>query len=201
MTSLRPRYENLLNSLTLLPELKPDRIAISPSSARARGVELFLSQQLQYPVTWWFGYSWSWVKDVVDDERLFRSWDQTHAVSAGLNWDTPKWNVGFGLIYRSGWPTTPVTLNDRGPTPIVNVDQRNSARVDFYRSADLRITRKFELDSSSVSVFLEITNLFGRHNPCCIEYEILPPEEGGGLELETLDYLPMIPSVGFIWNF
>lgn len=201
MTDLRPRYENLLNSLTLLPELKPDRIAVAPGSARARGVEVFLSQRLQYPVTWWFGYSWSWVKDLVDGERFFRSWDQTHAVSAGLNWDTPKWNVGFGLIYRSGWPTTPVTLDDSGPTPIVEINQRNSDRVDFYRSADLRVTRKFELDSSSVSVFLEITNLFGRHNPCCIEYEILPIVEGGGLERETLDYLPTIPSLGFIWNF
>lgn len=201
MSDLRPRYENLLNSLTLLPELKPDRIEVSPSSARARGVELFLSQRLQYPVTWWFGYSWSWVKDRIDGERLFRSWDQTHSVSAGLNWDTPKWNVGFGLIYRSGWPTTPVALDDSSPTPIVEVAQRNSDRVDFFRSADLRITRKFELDASSVSVFLEITNLFGRHNPCCIEYEILPVEEGGGLELQTLDYLPTIPSIGFIWNF
>ena len=201
MTNLRPRYENLLNSLILLPELKPDRIAITPSSARARGLEVFLSQQLQHPLTWWLGYSWSWVKDRIDGERLFRSWDQTHAVSAGLNWDTPKWNVGFGLIYRSGWPTTPVALDASGPTPMVEVSRRNSERVDFYRSADLRVTRKFELDASSVSVFLEITNLFGRDNPCCIEYEVLPAEEGGGLELQTLRYLPTIPSVGFIWNF
>ena len=90
MTSLRPRHENLLNSLILLPELKPDRVEIAPEGARARGVEVFLSQQLQYPVTWWFGYSWSWVKDRIDGKAQFRSWDQTHAVSAGLNWDTPR---------------------------------------------------------------------------------------------------------------
>jgi len=201
MTDLRPRHENLLNSLTLLPELKPDRIEISPTSARAQGLEIFLSQHLQYPITWWFGYSWSWVKDRVDGEQQFRSWDQTHAVSAGLNWDTPKWNLGLGVIYRSGWPTTPTALDDSGPIPIVQIDQRNASRVDFYSSTDLRLTRKFQLDRSSVDVFLEITNLFGRHNPCCLEYEALDAEEGGGLELQTLDYLPTIPSIGFIWNF
>jgi hypothetical protein len=201
MSSLRPRHENLLNSLTLLPEIKPDRIRITPMSASARGVELFLSQRLQYPLTWWFGYSWSRVKDRVDDGKIYRSWDQTHAISAGLNWDTPKWNLGLGLIYRSGWPTTPVILDDAGPVPVVQASRRNSDRVDFYRSADLRLTRKFELERSSLSIFLELTNLFGRENPCCVEYEILPEDEGGGLQLQTLDYLPTIPSIGFVWSF
>ena len=39
---LRPRYENLLNPLVVLPELKPDRIRIAPDSATAEGVEASL---------------------------------------------------------------------------------------------------------------------------------------------------------------
>ena len=57
MDSLRPHHENLLNKLILLPELEPDRIRIAPGTARARGIELFLTQRLQQPLTWWFGYS------------------------------------------------------------------------------------------------------------------------------------------------
>ncbi|HEY5624724.1 MAG TPA: TonB-dependent receptor, partial [Gammaproteobacteria bacterium] len=60
MRSLRPRYENLLNTLILLPELKPDRVRIAPSEARARGLEFMLNQQLSEPMTWWFGYSRAW---------------------------------------------------------------------------------------------------------------------------------------------
>ncbi|NNC63231.1 MAG: TonB-dependent receptor, partial [Gammaproteobacteria bacterium] len=201
MRRLRPRFENLLNTLALLPELKPDRIRISPNQAQARGFEILLSQQLSYPLTWWLGYSHAWVKDTIAGEKVFRSWDQTHALSAGLNWDTPTWNVGLGLIARSGWPTTPVTLDASGPVPVAVPGGRNSGRVGYYRSADLRLTRKFELERGSLDVFIEINNLLGRENPCCLEYEILEEDEGGGLELQMLDYLPMIPSIGFIWRF
>lgn len=201
MSRLRPRFENLLNTLALLPELKPDRIRVAPTEAHARGLEILLSQQLSYPLTWWFGYSRAWVVDTVAGQEIVRSWDQAHALSAGLNWDTPKWNLGLGVIARSGWPTTAVTLDESGPTPVAVPDVRNAERVGYYRSTDLRLTRKFELERGSLDLFIEINNLLGRNNPCCIEYEILDEDEGGGLELKTLDYLPRIPSIGFIWRF
>ena len=56
---LRPRYENLLNSFVLLPELKPDRIEVAPVSASARGVELTVSRRSARPLGWWFTYTWS----------------------------------------------------------------------------------------------------------------------------------------------
>ncbi len=201
MRRLRPRYENLLNTLALLPELKPDRIRIAPDSADARGVEVLFSQQLAYPITWWLGYSWSEVVDEVTDIDVYRSWDQTHALSAGINWDTQRWNVGLGVLARTGWPTTAVTLDETGPAPVATAAARNGDRLGYYRSVDLRVTRKFEFDDSSLAVFLELNNVLGRENPCCIEYEILDEEEGGGLELKTLEYLPRIPSIGFVWKF
>ena len=39
---LRPRFENFLNEVVILPELKPDRIRLAPAQARADGVELSL---------------------------------------------------------------------------------------------------------------------------------------------------------------
>lgn len=169
-------------------------------TARARGVELFLNQRLQQPLTWWFGYSYSWVEDHFVGDDVLRSWDQTHAISAGLNWDTPKWNLGLGLIYRSGWPSTPVALESTaGSVPIVGTTGRNTDRLDFYRSTDLRLTRKFEIKDTSLSVFLEVTNLFGRNNPCCMEYEL--DDETGEFVVKVLDLMPLIPSVGFVWTF
>jgi len=200
MSTLRPHYENLLNSLILLPELMPDRVRISPATARARGVELFLSQQLQQPLTWWLGYSYSWVEDHIDGEDVLRSWDQTHAVTAGLNWDTPKWNLGLAIAYRSGWPTTPAELQaSSGDVPIAGTSGRNTDRLDFYRSLDFRLTRKLDIQGTSLDVFVEVTNLANRNNPCCVEYEI--DDETGEFETKTLDYLPLIPSVGFVWRF
>ena len=200
MGTLRPRYENLLNSLILLPELKPDRVRVAPVTARARGVELFLNQRLQQPLTWWFGYSYSRVEDHIAGDDVLRSWDQTHAVSAGLNWDTPKWNLGLGLIYRTGWPSTPVALaSTAGSVPIIGTTGRNTDRLDFYRSADLRLTRKFQIKDTSLSVFVELSNLFGRNNICCMEYEI--DDETGAFEVKDLNLMPLIPSIGFVWTF
>ena len=76
---------------------------------------------------------------------------------------------------------------------------RNTERLDFYRSMDFRVTRKFNVRSTSLDLFLELSNAFGRHNPCCVEYEI--EDEDGEFETKLLDYMPLIPSVGFVWRF
>ncbi|HLF11951.1 MAG TPA: TonB-dependent receptor, partial [Gammaproteobacteria bacterium] len=199
---LRPRYENLLNPLTLLPELAPDRFEIAPSSANARGIELLISQSSPNQVGWWAGYSWSRARDRIAGEEVLRSWDQTHAVSGGASWETPKWNVGFALTYRSGWPTTPVAFDATGSIPLVVTGQRNSGRVDFYRSADLRVARTFAVQHGRLSAFLELSNAFGRSNRCCLEYQVEVDETDEPiLELSSINYLPLIPSIGFVWNF
>jgi outer membrane receptor protein involved in Fe transport len=200
MDHLRPRYENLLNSLILLPELKPDRIRIAPERARADGIEVMLDQQLGQ-MSWWVAYSRASAKDRIDGQWIYRSWDQTHALTAGLNWDTPRWNVGTAFSRRSGWPTSHVILDDRGELPIARVLERNANRIEYYRTLDLRLTRKIELERGDLSVSLELTNLTNRSNACCVEYEIGDEDEAGMLLLKTLDYLPRVPSLGFLWAF
>ena len=199
MNDLRPRYGNLLNSLVLVPELKPDRIRIAPEEAGARGLELFLDQRLGSALTWWAGYSWSRVTDRIDGRRQPRSWDRTHALSAGLSWDTDRWNIGSAVALHTGWPTTPVALGGGGA--IVALAERNSGRIGHYGSVDLRITRKFQRRRSSGSVFLELTNVFDRSNPFSWEYELVRGANGNALRLDTLHTLPRVPSLGVIWSF
>ncbi len=199
LTNLRPRYENLLDSLTLVPELKPDRIALAPRSGRARGVELLLSNGDSTPLRWWVSYSWSSAKEQIGGADVARGWDQPHALSAGVDWTTSRWKVSAALLQRTGWPATTVSLDDELPVPRLHTGVRNAARMGFFRSLDVRLERRFEFDRSSLTSFLEITNLLGRRNPCCTAYEI--DDEGGGLELQRRNYLPRVPSLGFIWQF
>lgn len=200
---LRPRYENLLTRLTLLPELKPDRIEIAPVAARAKGVELLVSGQSSRAIRWWLGYSRARAEDRLADGWVPRSWDQRDAVSAGINWDSPRWNLAVGLLHHSGWPKTSALafLDDSDP-PLVLTGPRNGARNGAYRSLDVRLSRKFQLASGSLTAFMEVNNIFNKRNPCCVEFEA-EENDAGDLELEisTINYAPLIPSIGFVFTF
>lgn len=199
ITHPRPRYENLLNTQTLLPELKPDRVLIAPESANARGLELYLQRKDAGALGWWIGYSWSSVQDEIDGGAVPRSWDQRHALSAGLNLAWNKWNVALAALFRSGWRTTQVQLAAGDPTPVLLAGPRNALHVGYFASADLKISRRFALNRSAISAFFEVSNVLGRANPCCTAYEI--DDETAALELERRDYLPVIPSLGVVWQF
>jgi outer membrane cobalamin receptor len=199
---VRPRFENLLNSFVLLPELKPDRIRIAPDQATAEGIELTVRRR-GGPLDWWVSYTWSEVEDESAGEDAPRSWDQPHFASAGFVWQNPRWEVTFAGSYHTGWPTTAVTLVEIDPVGLIDTGPRNGERLADYATLDLRVARKFHFErAGSLTVFAEINNVLGRANECCVEYEI-ESEEGPEpvLDLHTRDYLPITPSLGFVWRF
>jgi hypothetical protein len=81
---------------------------------------------------------------------------------------------------------------------------RNAERLGDYRSFDARIGRTFSFeDASELTVYFEVTNLFNENNQCCVEYEITDDDENGEsiLEVEPVNYLPALPSLGVVWRF
>jgi hypothetical protein len=197
-----PRYENVIHGLTLLPELKPDRVRIAPAAASADGVEIVVTSRDAAPLSWWVGYSWSRAEDRIAGGDVPRAWDQTHAVSAGVSHDSTKWNVSGAVTHRSGWPATAIAFDLSGAVPRIVAGPRNAERHSDYRSADLRVTRKFVLDESVLSVFLEVGNVFNRRNRCCTEFQVEPDASGTPvLDLSRVDYLRLVPSLGFVWSF
>jgi outer membrane receptor protein involved in Fe transport len=200
MHDLRPRFENLLNTRVLLPELKPDRFRVAPSGARARGAEIAFDGRHEQ-LMWWAGLSWATVRDTIDGSDVPRSWDQTYALSAGFSWESAKWELGLGLIYRSGWPTSEVRLDDAASPATVDVIARNSLRMGRFGNLDLRVGRRFQLEQSELTLALEVANITDRKNPCCIEYEIGDEEDDGEFVLDEISYLPRIPSLGVTWRF
>ncbi len=194
----RPRFENLLNTLTLAPELKPDRILIAPLSASARGVELSMRQAAPQRPSWWASYTFARATDQFTGYQVPRSWDQRHTFSAGLSIDGHKWTFGASLLARSGWPITRVSADLSGLVPQVNGGARNADNLSTYASLDLRIARRFDLQQGSLSAFFELTNALGRNNPCCTAYDLA--DDNRGLDFETKPFLPIFPSLGFIWK-
>ena len=196
---LRPRFENQFDPLDWLPEIAPDRIAIAPTSARAEGLEALLTLRNAGPWSGWLGYARSRATDRVDGSDVPRSWDQPHAVTAGVNWADHRWNLTLAALWRSGWPTTALSLAADGT---VVAGPRNGARLPSYATLDLRASRRFDVARGELTAYLEVTNATSRRNPCCVNWSVAAGADGGPTLVTDYDHwLPLVPSLGVLWKF
>jgi outer membrane receptor protein involved in Fe transport len=196
-----PRYELLMNTLVVLPELKPDRIRIAPDSAEAEGAEISLNYDAG-ALSGWLSFSASEVYDSVDGERLRRRWDQRNYASGGLSWHGASWEASIAATWHTGWRTTELELATLDPFPLVNVGRRNALRLSDFASIDMRVARSFDLGSAGeLTAFVELNNLFERRNECCKEYQLEKEFDPDVFDVEIQDSLPLIPSAGFVWKF
>ncbi len=199
---LRPRYENLFDPLSLVPELRWDRVAIAPDSARAEGIEWLLTHRGTGPWHGWLNYTWSRVNDREDGVDTRRSWDQTHSVGSGVAWASGPWQATLAAAWHTGWPTTPVEVVDpTSPDATLALGRRNSIRYDDYASLDARVSRDFTLSRGELTAFVEVTNLTNRRNPCCVDYTYEYQDAGLVLERDYRHWLPLVPSLGVLWKF
>ena len=189
--SLRPRFENVFNALTLVPELQFDRVMINAPEAESRGIELMASYGAgDDDLFWWLGYSWSEVIDTTASGKMKRSWDQTHTGKLGVSWRWGAWSFSAAGEVHTGWPKSLIT------------SELNALRYSVFHTLDARVSRDFDVKRGTLTAFLEVTNLYNRNNPCCTEYSI-QPGPGGSNELVGIEkyWLPIVPSLGVVWRF
>ncbi len=205
---LRARYENMVDPLVLLPELQFDRIRIEPDAAHMQAVEVLLSRRsdASQDRRWngWISYTLARAEDRFGGRETVRSWDQRHAVQAGVDRTGRYWDFALALTWHSGWPITALTIDAAGAggTPEVEPGPRNGERLKDFGSVDLRLSRRFPLPRGELSAYGEVTNAFDRRNPCCREYTAQVGTDGRlQLESRTRSWLPFVPSVGLLWKF
>ena len=185
----RPRFENMLDPLTVLPEIAPDRVEVAPNSASVRGAELSAIAE-GADLAWWATIVWSQAEDGVNGVRIPRSWDQTWVVTAGVDWIRGDWRFGAVATSHRGWPTTLVEDSELGP--------RNGARFGTRAALDLRAEYRRPLSVGSLALTLELINAVNIGNTCC--YKLIPGEDGS-FTINTSDWLPLVPSIGALWEF
>jgi outer membrane cobalamin receptor len=201
-TDAQPRYENLLNRLVILPEVKPDRVRFDPVGARAVGIEASLRSVRSRPLFWWASYAWSRAEDELSDAVIRRGWDQEHALNFGLGWKGEHWELSLAGLWRSGWPTTRVELVATEDSAVLQASSANAQRLETYIDIDARIAREFRFDGgASLTLFFEISNALNRRNTCCTEYELDDESEEPVFLTESIRSLPRLPSLGIIWRF
>ena len=202
--SQRPRFENLFDPLAIIPELELDRIRISADQASSRGIETSVVYDNDGKFGWWASYTLAEVTDRIDGRNVPKSWDQRHAVQAGLDWTKNRWEVGMAANIRSGWPTTALsvepTTDPMARTPVFG--ERNAGRFPTFATIDVRVAYTAPVRYGSISFFLEISNVANRANPCCVEFEVDEDADGSLVLNQQNDFwLPLLPSIGFLWEF
>jgi len=201
---LAPRFENLFNPIQIIPELQPDRVRLDPDSGIAKGIEFGVEYDANKAFNWWASYTLSRATDSFGGKSERRSWDQLHAFQFGLGWQRGAWEFAIAMRINSGWPTTGIKLDfdSESDRPILVPGPRNSKQLGAFASLDFRLSREFDVRVGKLTGFLEATNATNRKNPCCIDYSAKKDPQGRFfIDKEVSFWLPIIPSIGILWEF
>jgi outer membrane receptor protein involved in Fe transport len=209
LSNLRPRYENLFDPITLFPEAEPDRVRIAPDRGLVRGLELIFKGVPRPNLSWWASYSLARAEDEIAGSWQPRSWDQTHALSFGLNLSLPRqWTLSLAGIYHSGWPTTPVygeVVGFEDGVPVIEpiIGERNSARYDSYARIDMRAGKLFPSSRGGLTLYLDVLNLTNRNNVCCtVGFDFaVDPDGVVTVTPQSRYWAPIVPILGIGWQF
>lgn len=204
----RPRYENLLEPLNFFPEIEPDRVRIAPERSRAHGIEVLLRGSRGAAFGWWVAYSHARAEDRIQGRRVPRALDQPHTLALDLHYRLPRqWSLNLAWRYHTGWPTTPVEARripdpedpEEEPELAAVFGRLNSGRLPAYHRLDLRASRRWDLRSGGLTLFVDVQNLYDRRNLAGFDVDV--DDEAGVVRLEEERWPGLFPSIGITWDF
>lgn len=198
---VQPVYENLLDPVTLLPEIEVDRVRVAPLASRAYGAELTLRWEPRRTWSAWLSYSWSEVTDRFADSRALRTWDQRHSVVTGLAWTQGPWQLSGNVIWHSGWRENSLAVEGLpGGGARLVLSPRNANAWSDYFSFDARASWQHALPLGALQVYVELSNATDHANTCCTEYHLAVPGDPASLVGERSTWLPRYALIGVTWS-
>ena len=153
------------------------------------------------------------------------SWDNRHLVSATLGYKLGRnWELGMKFRYQGAAPYTPYNMEQSQlnymtlGTGIFNFAQVNSLRLPAFHAGDLRIDKKWNYRKTTLDLFLDITNFYGRKSAGVPNYTFKRVEDnsafattdGQPVRLDGKNGIPvllenidgtLLPTIGFIVEF
>ncbi len=196
------RYENLNQNHTTdpLPDVVDGWTEVFPVKGTARGIEFYVKRDTGLGLNWWATYALTSTRETfapgVGDPQFQgqtfpRAFDQAHSVSFDLIYrPVSDWFVGAAWQFRSGWPHTPLELEDRpdGSQRFVFGDFY-SATYPIYHRLDVKVTHWVEYDSWKLVFGLGMSNIYGRTNVRHYSYFI----QDGRMRRLIEGWLPALP--------
>jgi len=200
--NVRPYSENTLDVVTLVPELRIDRAVVAPQQSSMRGLEISLVSSIEGSFAWWANYTYSQALDRLRASEVPRSWDQPHAFNAGATWAVSRWNHSVSYSWHTGWPFTPLIIQQTNQGDVALLAARNSQRFDNYSALDIHTDYRLPVRGSSLDFFLELRNALDQANDCCRTIHVSNSEPGQPLIIvKQKAWVGWIPIMGVDWRF
>jgi outer membrane receptor protein involved in Fe transport len=99
------------------------------------------------------------LQEVPPKKTITLAWDQPHTLNFVLDVRKPgNWGINFFGRFGSGLPYSPTDARGR------LVDERNSARLPWSGTVDVRMNKEFRLFGLEERLFVDITNIFDKRN-------------------------------------
>lgn len=177
----------------------PAQVLVPSGSGRSFGVQALVRRELADGVFGWIAYTLSRAErenHPGDGWRLF-DFDQTHVLTAVVSWEIGLgFTVGARFRYATGMPRTPVVGASYDATrdryaPVFGA--QNGARLPDFVQLDLRVSRVFELPSSTLEISLEVLNTWNQPNAEEIVYASDYAQSG------FITGFPVLPVLGLRW--
>ena len=113
------------------------------------------------------------------------------------------------VIHRSIVSSSWSSQNAASDLPVISPEDsvgcdcpRSVEQFSHFASLDARVSRKFDLGRGTITAFFEVSNLLDRNNVCCIDYDLETDENDEEFLEYSPDYwLPLLPAIGFLWEF
>jgi outer membrane receptor protein involved in Fe transport len=197
----RTRFENLFNTFVLLPELEPDRVALTPSRARVEGVDLQARFEISPSVSGLVRCSYMNADDRIEGTWVARKWSQHYTAQTMLAWQADSLSATAAFTWHSGWRTTqmPAMVPIGTVLPLSSI--LNSATLPDYMSLDLTISKSWRVGRTTITARADVTNAFDHDNIAGIDYDAEETETDVILIPNKETLLPWVPSVGVIIAF
>jgi hypothetical protein len=169
---------------------------LAEGAGGAHGVQFSLRQELSARFMGWVSYtlSRSERQDHPDARVRAFDYDQTHVFTAVGSYDLGGgFDLGGRLRMSTGNPRTPITSASYDTrrdvwSPAFGV--QNTERIGAFFQLDVRLSKRFELGSSKLDLYLDVQNVTNAQNPEEIVYSPNYRQKG------NIVGLPILPVLG-----
>ena len=159
-------YRKDLTNLIVDPD--SSNLLVNTGGGYAQGIEFSFQKKFTegFVGSASYSYSVSRRKDDTAEPLYDFEYDRPHIINliAGIEAGS-GWQVGAKFQFASGNSYTPVVgVERRGGVYYLIDGEKNSARNPDYHKLDIRIDKQFLLGSQSLTVYLDLWNVYNREN-------------------------------------